>query len=72
VYRAPGVGETLDWLESFHALGRYDLDARTADQTLGSLLKDRDDMDRIRQQGIEDLIAQSQGRSNNRRGGPQW
>jgi MoxR-like ATPase len=60
LYRAPGVGETLDWLEGFHALGRQQLDAQTADRTLGVLLKERDDLDRIRGQGLDGLIARSQ------------
>lgn len=61
LYRSPGVGETLDWLEGFHALGREQLDPATADRTLGVLLKERDDLDRIRGQGLEGLIARSQG-----------
>jgi MoxR-like ATPase len=61
LYRSPGVGETLDWLEGFHALGRNSLDPATADRTLGVLLKERDDLDRIRSQGLEGLIARSQG-----------
>jgi MoxR-like ATPase len=60
LYRSPGVGETLDWLEGFHALGRTSLDPATADRTLGVLLKERDDLDRIRSQGLEGLIARSQ------------
>ena len=60
LYRAPGVGETLDYLEGFHALGRQQLDATTADRTLGVLLKERDDLDRIRGQGLEGIIARSQ------------
>ena len=62
LYRSPGVGETLDWLEGFHALGRQQLDPATADRTLGVLLKERDDLDRIRGQGLDTLIARSQER----------
>jgi MoxR-like ATPase len=61
LYRSPGVGETLDYLEGFHALGRQSLDATTADRTLGVLLKERDDLDRIRSQGLENIISRSQG-----------
>ena len=60
LYRSPGVGETLDWLEGFHALGRQSLDGPTADRTLGVLLKERDDLDRLRGQGLDSLIARSQ------------
>ncbi len=60
LYRSPGVGETLDWIEGFHALGRQQIDPQTADRTLGVLLKERDDLDRIRAQGLEGLISRSQ------------
>jgi len=48
LYRAPGVGETLDWAQALHALGREEIDAPTADRTLGTLLKEREDLDRVR------------------------
>ena len=60
LYRAPGVGETLDYIEGFHALGRQQMDPTTADQTLGVLLKERDDLDRIRTQGLAEIMARSQ------------
>jgi len=60
LYRAPGVGETLDWLEGVHALGRDELDPVTVDRTLGVLLKERDDLDRIRKQDIGGLVARAQ------------
>jgi MoxR-like ATPase len=63
LYRSPGVGETLDYIEGFHALGRQQMDPATADRTLGVLLKERDDLDRIRSQGIETIIARSQQQS---------
>ena len=48
LYRAPGVGETLDWAQALHALGREQIDAPTADRTLGTLLKEREDLERVR------------------------
>jgi MoxR-like ATPase len=72
LYRSPGVGETLDWLEGFHALGRQSLDPHTADQTLGVLLKERDDLDRIRHQGLDALIARSQQPRQPPPPGEQW
>ena len=63
LYRAPGVGETLDYIEGFHALGRQSMDPTTADQTLGVLLKERDDLDRIRSQGIDTIMARAQNHS---------
>jgi len=60
LYRAPGVGETLDWVEGVHALGRDELDAGTVDRTLGALLKERDDLERIRGRGLAELVVRSQ------------
>jgi len=43
--KPPGVAETLDWVESLGAIGADDLDTETAVDTLGSVIKDRDDLD---------------------------
>ena len=56
LYRVPGVGETLDWTQSLHALGRRDVDARAADKTLGVLLKTHEDLERLRALGIQPLL----------------
>ncbi|MDQ6749496.1 MAG: MoxR family ATPase [Actinomycetota bacterium] len=64
LYRSPGVGETLDWAEAFHALGRDKMDAPTADRTLGTLLKERDDLERIRGKGLEGLVDQAEERAS--------
>jgi len=68
LYRSPGVGETLDWAEAFHTLGRDHIDPATADRTLGTLLKERDDLDRIRGKGLEGLVDQAAERANQLRG----
>ncbi len=41
--KPPGVAETLDWVEALGAVGAAELDAETAVDTLGSVIKDRDD-----------------------------
>lgn len=43
--KPPGVAETLDWVESLGAIQAVDLDAKTAVDTLGSVIKDRDDLE---------------------------
>jgi MoxR-like ATPase len=63
LYRSPGVGETLDWVEAFHTLGREEIDAATADRTLGTLLKERDDLERIRGKGLEALVERAEERA---------
>jgi MoxR-like ATPase len=59
LYRAPGIGETLDWAESLHVLGRYEVDAPAADRTLGTLLKEREDLDHIRNDGLAERLAKA-------------
>src|SRR5918997_268852 len=56
LYRAPGVGETPDWAQGFHTLGHDQIDPHTAERTLGTLLKERDDLERIRGQGLDGLV----------------
>ena len=63
LYRVPGVGETLDWTESLDVLGRDGVDARTAEKTLGALLKTREDLDRIRESGIQPIIDRANDRA---------
>ena len=63
LYRVPGVGETLDWARCLTELGREEVDARTADRTLGSLLKGRDDLERVRQaNALEELAERAHAR----------
>jgi MoxR-like ATPase len=46
--KPPGVAETLDWVASLQVIGAADLDVATADDTLGAVVKDRDDLDMVR------------------------
>src|SRR3954447_21246748 len=62
LYRLPGVGETLDWTQSLSVLGREGIDARSAERTLGALLKTREDLERVRAGGIQPLIDRAGGR----------
>ncbi len=54
--KPPGVAETLDWVEALGAIGADDLDARVAMDTLGSVVKDRDDLDVVRRR-IGDIVG---------------
>ncbi len=45
--KPPGVAETLDWVESLGAIGADDLTGETAVDTLGAVIKDRDDFDLV-------------------------
>ena len=57
LYKLPGVSETLDWVAALVALGRDRLDAETAEETLGVLLKAREDVDALRGGKLAELIA---------------
>ncbi len=43
--KPPGVAETIDWVRTLDVLGESELDARAAEDTLGAVIKDRDDLD---------------------------
>ncbi len=53
--KPPGVAETIDWVRTLEVLGEADLDARTVTETLGSVVKERDDLELVR--GNLDRIA---------------
>ncbi|HLF41943.1 MAG TPA: MoxR family ATPase [Acidimicrobiia bacterium] len=45
--KPPGVAETLDWVATLNLLGRSDLDPRTVQDTLGAVVKERDDLELV-------------------------
>jgi MoxR-like ATPase len=46
--KPPGVAETIDWVRTLGFLGESDLTVQSADDTLGAVIKDRDDLDLVR------------------------
>lgn len=54
--KPPGVAETIDWTQSIDALGSADLTEAVALDTLGAVVKDRDDLD-FTTRSIRDVIA---------------
>jgi len=63
LYRVPGVGETLDWAQSLDALGRDQVEPAVADKTLGALLKAREDLERVRAEGVERVMERGRERA---------
>ena len=57
LYKPPGVAESLDWAEALVLVGADDLDEVVMDDTIGSLLKYREDQERVRARGFDDLLA---------------
>ena len=45
--KPPGVAETIDWVRTLGFLGESDLTPDTAGDTLGAVIKDRDDLDLV-------------------------
>jgi MoxR-like ATPase len=63
LYKPPGVAETLDWAQALATLGTARLDERTVDVTLGTILKYREDQERVRAHGIDGLVRAAVARS---------
>jgi MoxR-like ATPase len=63
LYRAPGVGETLDWAQALAALERTEIEPETAERTLGALLKTQEDIERVRGDGLESIVEAARARS---------
>jgi MoxR-like ATPase len=47
--KPPGVAETIDWARMLDFLGETELDPSTAEDTLGAVVKDRDDLELVRE-----------------------
>jgi MoxR-like ATPase len=60
LYKPPGVAETIDWARAVATLGVSTLDAATVEVTLGTVLKYREDQERVRAHGFE-LLLQGAG-----------
>ncbi len=59
LYKLPGVAETIDWANCLAALDRVTLDPETVNNTLGVLLKYRDDIERISGEEAQRLTAEA-------------
>lgn len=53
--KPPGVAETLDWVATLNVLGEPDLDAETVRDTLGAVVKERDDLETVLDH-LEELV----------------
>jgi MoxR-like ATPase len=56
--KVPGVAETIDWVESLDAVGASDLNEKSAADTLGAVIKDRDDLD-YTMKNLNDIVPSS-------------
>jgi MoxR-like ATPase len=59
LFKVPGVAETIDWTNCLVALDRVALDPETVNNTLGVLLKYRDDLERVAGEEAERLVGEA-------------
>ena len=59
LYKPPGVAETIDWASALARLGVRELDDSVVAATLGTVLKYREDHDKVAEHGIPQLIKQA-------------
>ena len=57
LFKPPGVAETLDWAQSLQLLHDGELTTLVANRTLGVVLKYKDDIDAVREAGLETLVS---------------
>ena len=56
LYKVPGVSETIDWVAALVALDRQTLDAEAVDETLGVVLKAKEDLEALRGRRASELL----------------
>jgi MoxR-like ATPase len=59
LYKLPGVAETIDWANCLAALDKVALDPETVNNTLGVLLKYRDDLERVAGEEAARMVAEA-------------
>jgi MoxR-like ATPase len=61
VQKPPGIAEGIDWVAALQLLGVPRLDPDSAERTLGSVLKYREDQETVRAGGLAAVIGRSDG-----------
>lgn len=59
LYKPPGVAETIDWAAALGRLGATKLDDELVTNTLGTVLKYREDHQRVDQHGVAEVVKQA-------------
>jgi MoxR-like ATPase len=57
LYKVPGVSETIDWVTALVALDRQALDPDAVNQTLGIVLKTKEDLESVRGDTLAGLVS---------------
>ena len=64
LYKKPGVSESVDWLAALVALDADEVEPTLVDETLGIVLKAKEDVDAVRAQGATDLVDRALARAS--------
>ncbi len=59
LYKPPGIAETIDWATALGRLGTKELNDDVVEITLGTVLKYREDHERVRETGVAALVKQA-------------
>ena len=65
--KAPGVSETLDWVDALTTLGCDDLDPVFVEDTLGAVLKAKEDIETVRGERLAVLVQRARARGGEAR-----
>ena len=66
LYKVPGVSETIDWVNALVALDRHTLDTDAIEQTLGVVLKAKEDLEAVRGRQAAELLERAIARISSR------
>ena len=53
--KPPDVAETIDWAQTLQVLGVSELDAEHVEDSLGAVVKERDDLEVVRER-LQDIV----------------
>ncbi len=59
LYKVPGIAETLDWTRALASLGQTELDEQLVEDTLGVILKNQEDVSRLRGPVARELVERA-------------
>lgn len=59
LYKPPGVAETIDWASALALLGQTELTEQYITSTLGTVLKYREDAERVHEHGAEAMLRKA-------------
>jgi len=63
LYKPPGVAETIDWAMALGRLGLREMSEEYVSATLGAVIKYREDLERVQQHGVANLVKQASERA---------